>query len=376
MQTRHLKMQNKQRTNGTRLAVLAALTVLPCLTVGCGDTDGTKTDVDGSAGAGTGGSNTGGNGGSSSTGGTASGGVGGSGGNAVGGSGGGGVGGGGTGFGFPAAPTLTFNKVDESEIFEDVAVLSADDVYAVGRSGRIRHYKNGAGTTEVAGTSSDLTGIWATSPTDIHVSTKANAALHSSGDGKWKLTVMSFTGSFNSIWASSPDDVYMAGTGIARKKNNVWVQEDDGESSVLQFVWGLDAQHVYAGAALGILLFSKGDGKWSRELLGAKETVYSMWGDALDNLFVIAGDGLFHKGKDQNWVKVTGPGDSSDLVDVRSGPGLPLYVLSQRHVYFLNSENQLEKVSQQSLTVAKNIGISSASDIWLASTALWRGLPQ
>jgi hypothetical protein len=369
-------MQNKQRKNGPRLAVLAALIVPPCLMVGCSDTDGAKTEFDGSAGAGTGGSNTGGNGGSSSTGSTASGGVGGSGGNAVGGSGGGGVGGGGTGFGFPAAPTLTFSKVDQSGIFEDVLVLSPDNVYAVGRSGRIRHYQNGTWTTEVSGTSSHLTGIWATSPTDIHVSTKANAALHSSGDGKWELTVMSFTGSFASIWAGSPGNVYMAGSGIARKKNNIWVQEDDGESSALTFVWGLDAEHVYAGAALGILLFSKGDGKWSRELLGAKETVYAMWGDKPDNLFVIAGDGLFHKGKDQNWVKVTGPGDQYDLIDVRSGPGLPLYVLSPMHVYFLNSSNQLEKVSQQDLTVAINFAISSVNEIWVAGSYLWRGNSQ
>jgi len=340
----------------------------------CSDSGGMSVTPDGSAGGvsngGIGGQAVGGN--AAGSGGQVAGGMGGVAGGGGGVGGGANGGGGGALFSFPPAPALTFTRIDESNSYDAVWAMSAQEVYAVGRGGRIRHLRDGNWATEVSGTGSDLKSIWATSATDIHVGTLSNSVLHSKGDGKWEKTVFSFTGSFDSIWASSPTDIYAAGSNVAHFRNGVWVNEDDGVLSALTMVWGLDAQHVWVGAALGILLSSKGDGKWSAEALGATRTVHGMWGDALGNLFVAADDGLFHKGKNGKWIKVSGPGDNYGLREVNSAPAAPLYMLSQGHCFSLNG-GRLELVSQQEFFVARNIAIVSASEVWIAGGGLWLG---
>ena len=95
----------------------------------------------------------------------------------------------------------------------------AEDVWAVGDDGTIRHFTANArfGTAVVSPTRENLRGIWGTGPNDIWAVGENGTILHYDG-ATWKVSSVAFASAerptLYGVWGSSPSDVWAVGSGV------------------------------------------------------------------------------------------------------------------------------------------------------------------
>src|SRR5258706_13437358 len=90
------------------------------------------------------------------------------------------------------------------------------------------------------------------------------------------------------VWASSLSDIYVVGKD-ASDNGKIWhstgttvnftAQTLPAGTGPLFGVWGADASHVYAVGPSGTILFSMGNGTWTKRSSGTTDTLKA-WGGA------------------------------------------------------------------------------------------------
>ena len=79
-------------------------------------------------------------------------------------------------------------------------------MFAVGNTGTIIYRHCNAWTALTSGTTQNLTGVWAASPTDAWAVGDAGTVLHWAG-ASWAATT-GMTDNFTAVWGSSATDVW------------------------------------------------------------------------------------------------------------------------------------------------------------------------
>lgn len=96
----------------------------------------------------------------------------------------------------------------------------ANDVWAVGQNGTIRHASGPAGTWSIVAspTTNDLHAIWGSGPNDVWAVGDAGTVLHFDGKAWARATIGLAPGDVPTrllgVWGSGPDDVWIVGEGL------------------------------------------------------------------------------------------------------------------------------------------------------------------
>jgi len=102
---------------------------------------------------------------------------------------------------------------------------SADDIWAVGELGAIRHTSgDGPWTVVPSPTSADLHAIWGSSANDVWAVGDGGTVLHYDGN-EWALATIGLSPGdtpvrLNAVWGSGPDNVWIAGNGLLLRRTS------------------------------------------------------------------------------------------------------------------------------------------------------------
>jgi len=192
----------------------------------------------------------------------------------------------------------------------DVYGFGADDVWAVGPSGRILHYDGQAwsgarfdgdrvfgeplGVWDNPPRNFYLRGVWGSAANDLFVAGDSGTVLHWNG-AAWSRMATGTRAELHRVWGSSATDVYVSGENgtLLHYDGSAWSRVAVPATVGLERIWGSSASDVYVGGANATLLHYDGSG-WSRIALPITPTftVHAVWGTAADNVYV-AGSGGF-----------------------------------------------------------------------------------
>ncbi len=220
-------------------------------------------------------------------------------------------------FNFPAPPTYEWETTPVQITLYGLWGADERNIYGVGAGARIIRFDGTRWVYEapmVAG-GPRILGIWGSGPDDVYAAVESNVVLRRKADGEWHKEVLAmFAGRrFHAVWGSGPDNVYLVGGGILRSKgDDKWVEERSGTLSQLLSVGGYDAQNVYVGGPLGILLFSNGNGTWIRQAgLGDRTTIVAIHARSPTDVYVLGSDELFHGSGDGSFKLIATKDDGT-----------------------------------------------------------------
>ena len=203
----------------------------------------------------------------------------------------------------------------------DVYGFGANDVWAVGPSGRIVHYDGHAwsgarfdgdsvyaqalGVWENPPRNFYLRGVWGAAANDVFVVGDSGAVLHWNG-AAWSRMSTGTRAELRRVWGSSGSDVYVSGEGgtLLHYDGSAWSRVTVPATEGLERIWGSSAADVYVGGARGTLLHWNGS-SWSRVALPVDPTytVHAVWGTAADNVYVAGSGGFVLRWDGAGWVR-------------------------------------------------------------------------
>jgi len=245
----------------------------------------------------------------------------------------------------PLPPGLTWTRQRADVLCEGIWGSSANDVYAVGRSGSLVHSTgDGTWTTQPTGTASHLTGIWGSSATDIYVSVLANVILHSTGDGTWVHYGYTAGATFDDVWGSGPSDIYVVGPGVVHGTGNgAWQRPPQavGDGSTFA-VWGTSATNIYVATGVDSAMtrtihHSTGDGVWRAETTPVGAHMQTIWGADASHIFAGGGNMILFSTGDGVWTAQLTIADTTEVVVAIWGAGADAVYACTQHGYFYRS---------------------------------------
>ncbi|MFA5629140.1 MAG: IPT/TIG domain-containing protein [Dehalococcoidales bacterium] len=169
---------------------------------------------------------------------------------------------------------------------------SANNIYAVGKSGVITHYNGTSWSLETNGISADLHGIWGSDANNIYAVGNSGIITHYDGTG-WSAVTSGVNADLYGIWGSGADNIYAIGkSGIITHYNGTsWSLETSGVSTDLYGIWGSGADNIYAVGKSGTVLRYNGTA-WSGVASGTAVTLNGIWGIDSSHIFVVGQSGV------------------------------------------------------------------------------------
>lgn len=232
---------------------------------------------------------------------------------------------------------------DSSNIYEGVWGSAANDVYAVGRSGRLAHSTgDGKWTAQPTTTSAHLTGVWGSSASDIYVSVNSNFILHSVGDGTWQHQDYTVGTTFDDVWGSGPSDIYVVGAGAVHGTGDgKWETPAQSLGSGTTFaIWGSSDSNIYAvrdGSGDQTISHSTGDGKWKAETTPAGPKMQWIWGADANHIYAVGGNIVLFSSGNGVWTVDFTLDDAEHFGGIWGfGPDAIYACTSSGHVYRSN----------------------------------------
>ncbi|MFL5542036.1 MAG: Ig-like domain-containing protein [Longimicrobiaceae bacterium] len=203
----------------------------------------------------------------------------------------------------------------------DVYGFGADDVWAVGPSGRILHYDGHAwsgarfdgdrvygeplGVWDNPPRNFYLRGVWGSAANDLFVAGDSGTVLHWNG-AAWSRMATGTRAELHRVWGSSATDVYVSGENgtLLHYDGSAWSRVAVPSAVGLERIWGSSASDVYVGGAAGTLLHYDG-ASWSRVAIPVDPTftVHAVWGTAADNVYVAGSGGFVLHWDGASWVR-------------------------------------------------------------------------
>jgi hypothetical protein len=143
--------------------------------------------------------------------------------------------------------------------------------------------------------------MWGSSSTDVYASGPGASVYHSKGDGSWtRAFTPSGLGPIG-ISGSGPTDVYVATQAIVYhwSGSGSWAPQmvPLGDNEVMNCIWVLSKNAIYAGTTRGHILRSGGDGRWVADSIDPSATsglVGAIWGTSPKNLYVGMSPSIYH----------------------------------------------------------------------------------
>ncbi len=173
---------------------------------------------------------------------------------------------------------------------------STQEVYAVGYKGTILRYFNNAWSSVNTGTTEDLYAVWGSSANDIFAVGKNGTILHYDGSSWNQMSnpdTMKKT--LSSVWGTGPDNVWAVGDWgkMLHYDGTSWTEIPRITEYMLMKVWGSDANNVYAVGGSWVdeinskYVILKYDGTtWSELSSGTGAYLSSVWGTASNNVYM------------------------------------------------------------------------------------------
>lgn len=183
---------------------------------------------------------------------------------------------------------------------------SSDNVFAVGKGGRFFSHDGTTWAIAATSTTSDLLGVWGSSPTDVFAVGSNGVITHYDGS-TWE-TMPSSSSHLSSIWGSSANEVFAVG-------NQSYVMYYNGTtwtampipSVQLRGVWGTSASDVYAVGNVGTILHYDG-AAWTNITPSPSITsshLYSVWGSSSTDVFAVGAGGAVCHFNGSSWTLMT-----------------------------------------------------------------------
>lgn len=170
---------------------------------------------------------------------------------------------------------------------------STNDVFVAGDSGTVLHWDGRAWTTMSTGTRVGLRRVWGTSGSDVYVSGEAGTLLHYDGSA-WSRVAVPTEVELARIWGSSPRDVYVGGAEatLLHYDGTGWTRLaiPVDPTYTVHAVWGTAADNVYIAGSGGFVL--RWDGvRWVREDSGTEQQILGLWGPNGTDVFAAMAGG-------------------------------------------------------------------------------------
>lgn len=185
--------------------------------------------------------------------------------------------------------------------------LSASDVYAVGATGVVLRYHDGALSSVVSGTSESLMGVWGSSPANLFVVGGNGAILRYDG-AAWAAMPSRTAGQLNAVWGVAPDDAYAVGADgiILRYDGKGWSPMASGTSQPLYGLWGLSPRDLWAVGAGGTIRHYDGNG-WTGSASGVTADLRAVWGTSPSDIYAVGAGGTVLRYDGAGWMPVARP---------------------------------------------------------------------
>ena len=206
---------------------------------------------------------------------------------------------------------IRFNGTEWKELPKPPAAVigglwsrGVNDVFAAGYSSGVLHWDGSAWAVVHATSGAGVVAVWGTGSDVFAVGSDGKASTGgfvARFDGKtWTDTpvVTSVDGfGFTGVWGTSPTNVHAVGArGIAFHYDGVaWTQQGSPVKGVLRGIWGSGAADVFAAGLKPS--FVRFDGvSWAADTTTATKDFYAVWGSGPSDIWAIAGDGeLAHR---------------------------------------------------------------------------------
>ncbi len=210
----------------------------------------------------------------------------------------------------------------------------ANDVWAVGVSGTIRHFDGTTWSAVSSSTGANLEEVWASSPTDAYAVGSGGAVVHWNGTS-WSSVSLGTTVSFADVWGTAANDVWViggqGGSAVYHWDGTSWTQRPVpglSAASLLTSIAGTAPDDIYlanstnklahwdglswststtsgfisglwadASTVIGVgldLAILRRDTAGFEPQIGVPVSVAAMYGTGPDDAFVAARDGLYH----------------------------------------------------------------------------------
>ena len=178
---------------------------------------------------------------------------------------------------------------------------ASNDVFAVGRNGRILHYDGSSWSDMSSGTSEWLHGVWGNSPSDVFAVGDDGTVLHYDGNdvdnGTWTAMTSNTQRDLWGVWGSASvgtggkaDDVFAVGNGGTilhydgnDVDNGTWTAMTSGTTRALRAVWGSSSVNPVTGLANDIFVVDCSemyhyDGSTWTEMTNGLTVQFGFWG--------------------------------------------------------------------------------------------------
>ena len=197
------------------------------------------------------------------------------------------------------------------------------DLWLVGRGGRVLHRREGTFSTVNAGSTEDLRGVWGRGPQALWVVGRNGTLLHYDGS-RWQQELVPVKDHLNAIWGTDTEIWAVGAAGVILRKasDGPWLQLSSPVAKQLLAVSG-DASGVWIAGEAGTLLRADNDA----ELVGVR-AVPSPTSAHLSDIWVDEGAVAWAVGEagvllrfDGIWHQEHRLGDGRHLFAIDGGPG-------------------------------------------------------
>ncbi len=220
------------------------------------------------------------------------------------------------------SPTVTWASLNPSVATVDPATgvataVAAGQATIAATSGAVTSYAlltvAAAGSSRVnlwarasSGTTADVNGVWAVSPTSIYAVGAGGLILHFDGS-TWSQQTGGLGSYLYDVWGASGTDVFAVGSGgaIRHYDGTSWSPMNGGTSQALQDVWGSSGSDVFAVGYGGTILHYDGSA-WSTMVSGTSVQLQAVWGTSRSDVFAVGSDGTILHYDGSAWSAMPG----------------------------------------------------------------------
>lgn len=254
----------------------------------------------------------------------------------------------------PSGTTQTLDSVWGSD---------ADNVWAVGAKGTVLKWNGTAWTPQLSGTTSRLNEVWGTSASSVWIVGEAGTILRWNGT-TWSRQTSGTTEYLESVWGSDANNVWTVGNSgaIVKWNGTTWSVQPSGTSEFLQGVWGADANNVWAVGLKGIILKWNGT-SWSPQTSGVTNWLRAVWGTDARSIWAAGDDGTILRWDGTSWARQT-IGTTAGFNAVRGSDGSNVWAVGYDGVIVKWNGTAWSSQSSGSTAVLSAVWGADASNVW------------
>jgi hypothetical protein len=246
----------------------------------------------------------------------------------------------------------------------------ADDVWVVGKGGRVLHWNGATLSPRDAGTKKDLNGVWGVSRNEAYI--VGDGVILRWDGSKWSNETPDGTGILRGVHAPADGSSVLAcgdgGVVLRRGGSGKWQAEETNSKINLQAIWAINASKVWAVGEQGRAISLSG-GSWSESDMpgAASRTVRAVVG-SMDGRMFACGDGGYLAATDETatWQQtLANDGDNPrDLKGLWARDGTEAWAIgsSGALLHFVGKKWQIDSIAGTYMKTASFSAMFGSND--------------